>query len=195
MTLSTSLVGSDPAVTVTVEHVPPEREPDALLGLGATLLALVCAGSLAARRKRRPAEPAPSRLIRIAAAASLFAGSLTLWLVADELARSGAGEQMPLTAGLAAAAFLVVGTVLFSIADFWLALLRPRRSRRWLAAAILLFMLLVGLCLAIALWATDPTASLVQANLAVTIAMAAAAAIAWWSCLPAPRADVAGRFE
>ena len=192
---SESGVASDQVVTVTLENVPPAQQPDTLLGLGAALLALACAGSLAARRNRRPAEPAPPRLMRIFAAASLFASSLTLWLVADELSRSGASGELPVLAAVAAAAFLVVGLVLFGIADFWLAMLRPRRSRRWLAAAILLFMLLVGLCLAIALWATDPPANPIQANLAVTIVIAAAAGIAWWSYLPAPRADVAGRFE
>jgi hypothetical protein len=125
----------------------------------------------------------------------LFASSLTLWLVGDELVRSGASTELVPLAAVAAAIFLAVCMVLFGVADFWLALLRPRRSRRWLAAAILLFMLLVGLCLAIAQLAVDPPTALVTAKMAATLVIAAAAGIAWWSYLPAPSTDVAGRFE
>ena len=176
--------------------VPAGPEPDPWLGLGVALVVLAAAGWLAWRRGRAgAAADAPGRFVRIFYAAATFGVAMALLLGADEAQRAGLTWRFLPMIALAAAVLVIVALILFGLVDFWLGLAGPRRSRRWLVAAAAAFVLFVTACFAVAGWAIGEPEGLIDPAMLQILAIAAAAGLVWWAHLPAPRAEVASRFE
>ena len=176
-------------------EVPQESGLDVWLGVGVLLILLLAVGFFARRRSQMSEDEVPSRLMRICCTAAGFSGAITLELVVEWLWKPNPNAQVLPSAVFAAVIMFVVGMVLFGIADFWLGLRRPSRTRRWLIVANLVFAALAISAIAIAFWTEGSNNSLNGLGMLQVVIVAAIAAIVWWSCLPAPRADVAQRFD
>ena len=188
--------GNTPVVTMAIPaQTARERESDAWTGLGLLLLALIAAAIFARVRFLRLVERAQPRLLRIFYTAAGVAGAFTFWLVAEQLLRARMEDDLLPLAIVTMTVFIVIGMILFGIADFWLGLWQPCRTRRWLIVALLVFVALILALTAIAVWIQDSRASFLLPEILQMLAVGAIAGTFWWSYLPASRADVAPRFD
>jgi hypothetical protein len=107
----------------------------------------------------------------------------------------GADSQVLSTMALVGAALGILAMILFGIVDLALGLLRPRRNRRWLAAALLLFpVLMLGTLIGGALLLIPDRVAL-GARLVGPAAAALCAAMIWWSLLPQEEGAIARLFD
>lgn len=180
---------SAPAETMLIAETEPVRvvwvglpDPNAGLwaGLAIGLILLAAAAALTLVRARRAGAPAPQRSTRIYRTAFTFAGALTAMSAPREIMLST--SDPPAIAALFAtfAVLALAAMVLLGLADHLIGLLHPHRSRRWLLIAPPLFIAYAGAILTV--FAPAPELSLPQAMLALSLA---AAAMIWWSDLPA----------
>ena len=159
------------------------------------LILLAAALVFAWRRRRRSEEEPPHRIVRIAFASAGFAGAISSWLLVDQLIQYPAELELLAITALALIIYALTGLALFGIADFWLGLLRPRRSPGWFFAAILFFVLLIVAAAAAALAIGGVPEELLHMETLQLAVVGAIAGILWWSYLPQPRADVVRRFD
>ena len=164
------------------------------LGLAGTLVVLIVAAWLARRRHRLDSKP-PSRSVRIVHSVLAFAVGIMVVLVIDAMFDPSASRRMVPQLLIGACAFMLIGLVLFAIADFWLGLLHPCRNRGWLVGALLVFGMLIAGLLATALWFGNSMDAWLHPQTIQMAGMAAASGLIWWSYLPPPRRDVAALFE
>ena len=177
------------------DEMPQDSGLDVWLGVGVLLILLLAVGFFARRRSQMSEDEVPSRLMRICCTAAGFSGAITLDLVVEWLWKPNPDDQVLPSAVIAAIVMFVVGMVMFGIADFWLGLRRPSRTRGWLVVAILVFAALAISAIAIAFWTEGSNNSLNGLGLFQVVIVAAIAAIVWWSFLQLPRGDVAQRFD
>lgn len=162
--------------------------PDPTIGMWAGVAIgfamLAAAAALALRRAKRAGESPPQRSTRIYRTAFTGAGAMTaMWAPHEILLSSG---DPPLAAALFVnfAGLALAAMVLLGLADYLFGIFHPRRSRRWLMIAPPLFIFYAAAILAI--FSPPPEMSLPQLMVALSLA---AAAIIWWSHLPAPEGD------
>ena len=184
---------SAPAETILIAETEPVQvvwiglpDPNAGLwaGLAIGLILLAAVAALTLVRARRAGTQAPQRSTRIYRTAFAFAGALTAMSAPRQIMLST--SDPPAIAALFATfvGLALAAMVLLGLADHLFGLLRPHRSLRWLLLAPPLFIFYAGTILTV--FAPAPELSLPQAMLALSLA---AAAMIWWSDLPAPDGD------
>ena len=173
----------------------PTPASDYWFGAAAALLALTSAAAIARRRIRTAEIEPPRRLPRVLQPSLLFAGAISFWLVASELWAPSSMGPLPLVAGFALLVFAIVGLVIFAIADFWLGLARPRRTRKWLYLGMLAFAAALGLATAAAAVAAGAADDFLHPLDLVVLAIGAACGAVWWAYLPPTHPDTVRVFE
>ena len=195
MSRASPAAASNEVQVIRLEGPPREAGLGDWLGLGVMLLMLLAMALFARRRSRQSEAGTTPRLLRIFYTAVIFAGSVTLWLVVEYFATPGASDDLLPLAAFVAFILTLVGLVLFGIADFWLGLFRPRRSRSWLVAAVAAFVLLVVSSVLIASWIQGSIETPLLVEMLQLIVLGAVAGLTWWTYLPALRGDVARTFD
>jgi hypothetical protein len=160
-------------------------------------LAVLAAVSVDARNQvRQEADGTPpGRLLRIALSAAVLAGGIVLFMVVDEILRVGVNDDLLPSSLIALAVATTIFLVLVTVLDFWVGWLAPRRSRKWLALAVLVFIILISTALGLALWLGGALDQALDPEVLELLVVAAAAGITWWSRLPPPEVGIERRFE
>ncbi len=165
------------------------------VALTLTLLLLVGAALFARWPSRRQASHSAPRWLRILAVAIAFAGAITALLVFEQIWFRNSAEQVAVRTILAFASLLVIGLIFSAIADFWLGLFRPHRSRNWLPIAIGSFVLFVALYLILIALIDGTTLDMTVPEMLQAAAIALVTALSWWSLLPPARKEVSRVFD
>lgn len=180
------------SASVAITVAPAALSVDPLTSALAAVILAACAFHAWRRREFSPAQRAHSRWSRAAISSLTLAGAAAI-LMMSENRGNNIGDTV---------ATAIVGFILFGLAAFLLICLielaiwraRASRSRRWLAAAPIIFAsafasLVAGLALQ---FGPDlsPGWDLLQ-----LLAIAVGASLVWWSYLPAPSTEVGRLFE
>jgi uncharacterized membrane protein len=86
-------------------------------------------------------------------------------------------------------------TILCTIIDFTLGLLRPVRSRRWLATGLVAFVLIVFASSIAPVLIWIPEKLNIGPRAAALVGAAMVAALIWWSFLPPRKGEVGRLFD
>lgn len=190
---------SAPSATVFIAETEPVQivwigGPDPTTGMWAGLaigLALLAAApALALVRARRAGAPPPPRSTRIYRTAFTGAAAMTAMSAPHEILLSSSDPPAIVALFATFVGLALAAMVLLGLADHLFGLFHPHRSRRWLMIAPPLFIAYVAAILAA--FALLPELSLPQLMLGLSLA---AAAMIWWSDLPAPHGNAAPARE
>lgn len=179
-------------VSWVIEPVPLSRHDWYVFGAGTLVLAAVAA--LACRRARRNAR-GRSRVLRIVAAAAAFAVTTDAMFTVGRLLADAnparAAREAALELGLT-----IVFAIPYALVDVLIGLARPRRSRKWLIAAMPAFVATSIVAIAAPMTLEPFGLQLLNAQAVVRLVIGGAAAgLMWWALLPPVREQVAHRFE
>jgi hypothetical protein len=154
--------------------------------------ALLLTGALAIRRSRLAAKEPRHRLVRICAAAAIFAISMAAMFGLHQVVN--AYNPRILVNSLAVGLILgVLAIILFGLADVALTPLRPHKSRAWLVVALPLFpTVMIGSLAVISLFFAGQPRLAVETLGPIGVAMSSG--LAWWSFLPS-KINLASVFD
>ena len=156
--------------------------PDEWIG-AAVGLAAVAAAVRFARRRFEKSSPPSSRAARVFYTALTFAlVQLTLYGI-YAVSRPGGTAQFASNLVPTLAVFLFGSLLLFGLVELVLGPFRPERSRKWMAIALGMVILIGAGSLAAPFWLAAEAVTIGPALLLPTLSAAAAAQV-WWAFLP-----------
>ena len=196
--MTATIADASESITLTVGPAPEPLLPEPWSAIGLGIAAVTIAAALAWHHSRRRLASPASRRRRIAAAVTTFAAAATSMSLPavlnpadyDPFDRYVPAPELVLAATFAAMALL--GLLLLGTLDLLVDILRPRRSRLWLALSPPMVCGFVGGLFAAA--GGGPLAPMAE-QLPIVLAAALAASLSWWARLPRPGEEVASIFD
>ena len=169
--------------------------PDLATILAIAGIALLSVADIVRRRAGVPEAAAPGRFARILAAVATFAVVAALLFGIFQLLAVGVDSQVPTAMALAGLALGFLAFILLGMLDLMLGLLRPKRERRWLVAALVLFPAVMLGSLIGAVLIFLPERLSLSWRLVGLVTAALCAGMVWWSRLPQNDGAVAKLFD